>query len=75
MKMELQAYELYIPYIVGDTIKRKSTNDKYELLDILHTYSANKQTIVSVDFRIVNLETDEITLVPYKQDEWEIIKK
>lgn len=73
--MELQAYELYIPYIVGDTIKRKNTNDKYELLDILHTYSANKQTIVSVDFRIVNLETDEITLVPYKQDEWEIIKK
>lgn len=72
--MQLQAYELFVPYMVEDIIKKKNEATKYKLMDILHTYSAANQTIVSVDFLILNTETNDQQTIKYQPDMWEIVK-
>ena len=72
--MQLQAYELFVPYMVEDIIKKKNGTTKYKLVDILHTYSAANQTIVSVDFLILNMETNEQQTIKYQSGMWEIVK-
>lgn len=72
--MKVQAYQVYIPFEVGDIIRKVGETEKYELRDVLHTYSIDKQTIVSVDFIIYNEEKGEIK-VPFKKDVYEIVKE
>lgn len=72
--MELQAYELFVPYMVEDIIQDKKTNIKYQILDILHTYSAAQKTIVNVEFKVRDINTNIETTIPYKSDIWEIVK-
>ena len=73
--MELQAYELFVPKCIDDIIKNKQDNKKYKIIDILHTYSAEKKTIVDVQLRLLNLETNNEEMCTYKNDMWEVINE
>lgn len=72
--MELQAYELFVPFMVEDIIQDKETHNIYKILDILHTYSAAQQTIVNVEFKVQDINTNEQLIIPYKINRWEIVK-
>lgn len=72
--MEIQAYELFVPYMIDDMIKIENTDSKYKILDILHTYSADKKTIVSVDFVLLDIKSNKEITIPYNKYSWEIIK-
>lgn len=72
--MELQAYELFVPFMVEDIIQDKETHNIYKILDILHTYSAAQKTIVNVEFKVRDINTNIETTIPYKSDIWEIVK-
>lgn len=73
--MELQAYELFVPMCIDDIIQNKQDNKKYKIIDILHTYSAGKKTIVDVQLRLLNLETNNEEMCTYKNDMWEVINE
>ena len=73
--MELQAYELFVPMCIDDIIKNKQDNKKYKIIDILHTYSVEKKTIVDVQLRLLNLETNNEEMCTYKNDMWEVVNE
>lgn len=72
--MQAQAYQVYIPFEIGDVIRKVGETEQYELVDILHTYSANERTIVNIEFIIYNKERGKVK-VPFENDVYEIVKE
>lgn len=71
--MKTQAYQLYIPIEIDDIIKAVDDETRYKVIDILHTYSAGKQTIVNVDLVLCDTMTGNETILPFKNNYWEVI--
>ena len=72
--MQAQAYQVFIPIEVDDIIKATDHPNKYKVIDILHTYSASKQTIVSVDLVLYDLVIKREVKLPYQTYTWEVVK-
>ena len=71
--MKTQAYQLYIPIEIDDIIKAVDSETKYKVIDILHTYSSGKQTIVNVDLVLCDIKTGNEIVLPFKHNCWEVI--
>lgn len=71
--MKTQAYQLYIPIEIDDIIKAVDSETKYKVIDILHTYSSGKQTIVNVDLVLCDIKTCNEIVLPFKHNCWEVI--
>lgn len=72
--MQNAFYSVWIPFEVGDIIKGNNSDLKYEVMDILHTYSMIERNVVDVSFKLRDIITNEEKLVEYSSDNWKIVK-
>lgn len=73
--MELENYILGLNFHIGDYIKAFEHSYVYKVLDILHTYSEAKTTIVNVTLCLERTDTGEELKLPYQTYNWVIVDK
>lgn len=75
--MDLQYFNIFIPYEVGDIIKADDDNkpNQYEILDIQFTYSAKQRKYVKIDLILLDLTIKREVKLPYDYCIWRMVKQ
>ena len=71
--MQTFKFNIFVPFEVGDIIKKKDNDSIYELIDIQHIFSAKFGGIYKTNFIIKNNHNETKHIVPYEDNVWEIV--